>query len=101
MIYCSNRAQHAILVGAGSSTASHHRLGFSSHGNRIDAYGIGENVATLSATSTASTTGFTDYFNGTSSASPVVVGSILQLQGIAKAQFGVPYSPDEIRRILR
>jgi chitodextrinase len=91
----------AILVGAGSSTAPHHRLGFSSHGNRIDAYGIGENVATLSATSTASTTGYTDYFNGTSSASPVVVGSILQLQGVAKAQFGVPYSPDEIRRILR
>ncbi|WP_083189465.1 carbohydrate-binding protein [Paenibacillus sp. KS1] len=91
----------AILVGAGSSTAPHYKLGFSSHGNRIDAYGIGENVATLSSTSTASTTGYTDYFNGTSSASPVIVGSILQLQGIAKAKFGVPYSPDEVRRILR
>ncbi|WP_051287397.1 S8 family serine peptidase [Paenibacillus taiwanensis] len=91
----------AILVGAGSSTVPHYRLGFSSHGNRIDAYGIGENVATLSATSTASTTGYTDYFNGTSSASPVVVGAIVQLQGIAKAKFGVPYSPAEIRRILR
>jgi chitodextrinase len=91
----------AILVGAGSSTAPHERLGFSSHGNRIDAYGIGENVATLSSTSTASTTGYTNYFNGTSSASPVVVGAILQLQGIAKAKFGEPYSPAEIRRILR
>lgn len=91
----------AILVGAGSSTAPHYRLGFSSQGNRIDAYGIGENVATLSSTSTASTTGYTDHFNGTSSASPVVVGAILQLQGIAKAKFGVPYSPDEVRRILR
>ncbi|MFC4306694.1 S8 family serine peptidase [Cohnella boryungensis] len=91
----------AILVGAGSSTAPHYRLGFSSHGNRIDAYGIGENVATLSSASVASTTGYTDYFNGTSSASPVIVGAILQLQGIAKAKFGVPYSPAEIRRILR
>ncbi|WP_081418573.1 S8 family serine peptidase [Paenibacillus sp. Leaf72] len=91
----------AILVGAGSSTAPHYRLDFSSHGNRIDVFGIGENVATLGATSTASTTGYTDYFNGTSSASPVVVGAILQLQGIAKANFGEPYSPAEIRRILR
>lgn len=91
----------AILVGAGSSTAPHYRLDFSSHGNRIDVFGFGENVATLSSTSTASTTGYTDYFNGTSSASPVVVGAILQLQGIAKANFGEPYSPAEIRRILR
>ncbi|NEW08361.1 hypothetical protein GK047_20390 [Paenibacillus sp. SYP-B3998] len=91
----------SILVGAGSSTVPHHRLGFSNQGNRIDAYGYGENVATLDSTSVNSTTGYTDTFNGTSSASPVVVGTIIQLQGIAKAKFGVPYTPAEIRRLLR
>ncbi|MBH5320211.1 S8 family serine peptidase [Paenibacillus sp. GSMTC-2017] len=91
----------SILVGAGSSTFPHYRLSFSNHGNRVDVHGIGENVATLNSTDVSSTTGYTDYFSGTSSASPVVVGAILQLQGIAKAKFGVPYTPAEIRRILR
>ncbi|MFD0587416.1 S8 family serine peptidase [Paenibacillus sp. GCM10027627] len=91
----------SILVGAGSSTYPHYRLSFSNYGNRIDVHGIGENVATLISSDVSSTTGYTDYFNGTSSASPVVVGAVLQLQGIAKAKFGATYSPAEIRRILR
>ena len=60
----------AILIGAASSAAPHSRLGFSCHGSRIDCYGWGENVDTLSSDSTNTATDlYTTGFSGTSSAS--------------------------------
>ncbi|WP_206098794.1 S8 family serine peptidase [Paenibacillus paeoniae] len=91
----------AILVGASSSSVPHERLYFSSYGSRIDSFGFGHNVHTLSATDLSSTTGYTTFFSGTSSASPIVTAAVISLQGIAKAKYGVTFSPHEVRELLR
>lgn len=95
------RDSGAILVGASSSAAPHERLYFSSYGSRIDNYGYGHNVHTLDAVDRNSTTGYMTYFSGTSSASPIVTAAVISLQGIAKAKYGVPFSPTEVRDLLR
>jgi serine protease len=91
----------AIIVGAGSSTAPHTRLGFSCFGSRIDCYGWGENVDTLStdAAGTATNT-YTSTFNGTSSASPIVTGAALAVQGLAEVSLGQRFGPWPLRRLL-
>ena len=79
----------AIIVGAATSIAPHSRLGFSCFGSRIDCYGWGENVDTLSSDGTNTATNlYTSSFNGTSSASPIVTGAALALQGLAEANLG-------------
>jgi hypothetical protein len=95
------RDSGAIMVGAGSSASPHTRLSFSNHGNRIDCYGWGENIDTTT-TDTAGTnnTMYTTGFNGTSGASPIVVGAALLVQSIAQAALGYRFSPRELRRIL-
>jgi serine protease len=95
------RDSGAIMVGAGSSTAPHARLLFSNHGSRIDCYGWGESVDTTSTNSTGTdNTLYTSGFNGTSSASPIVVGAALVVQGLAQASLGYRFSPRELRAIL-
>lgn len=103
----SVRDSGAIIVGAGSS-AARDRLNFSSFGSRIDLQGWGQNVMT---------TGYgTHYslhddpndedfwyrrdFSGTSSASPIVSGAALNLQGINFAAHGSLLTPAQIRTIL-
>lgn len=91
----------AIIVGAGSSLAPHTRLGFSCFGSRIDCYGWGENVNTLSTNSTGTTTNlYTTTFNGTSSASPIVTGAAIAIQGLAQANLMHRFSPWQLRAIL-
>lgn len=91
----------AIIVGAASSAAPHSRLGFSCYGNRIDCYGWGENVDTLSADATNTATNlYTTGFNGTSSASPIVTGAALAVQGLAEAGGGGRLAPWQLREIL-
>lgn len=91
----------AIIVGAGSSTAPHTRLGFSCFGSRIDCYGWGENVDTLSSdNSNVATNLYTTGFNGTSSASPIVTGAALAVQGLAQAALGHRFAPWQLRQIL-
>jgi serine protease len=95
------RDSGAIMVGAGSSAAPHTRLGFSNHGNRIDCYGWGENIDTTTTDGTGTNnTIYTTTFNGTSGASPIVVGAALIVQGIARASLGYRFSPRELRGIL-
>lgn len=92
----------AILVGAASSTAPHTRLGFSCHGSRIDCYGWGENVDTLSSDGTNTATDlYTTGFNGTSSASPIVTGAALAVQGLFQASpAGDRLDPAQMRALL-
>jgi subtilisin family serine protease len=79
------RDSRAIIVGAGTSTAPHTRLSFSSFGSRVDVQAWGQNVTT---------TGYGDRFNpadvrqrytstfgGTSGASPIVTGVVASIQG--------------------
>ena len=86
--------------GAASSAAPHTRMGFSNFGNRVDCYAWGENVDTCSSNSTGSTTLYTGTFSDTSSASPIVTGAALVVQGVAEANLGYRFSPHQVRVIL-
>ncbi|WP_340102449.1 immunoglobulin-like domain-containing protein [Rhodohalobacter sp. 8-1] len=98
----------AIIVGAGSST-TRERLGFSSYGSRVDLQGWGQNVMTTgygTHYTNSDDTGNDDFwyrrnFGGTSSASPIVSGAVLNLQGINKEANGTVLSADEIATILK
>lgn len=96
------RDSGAIMVGAGSSTTPHTRLNFSNFGSRIDCYGWGENVDTATSTTVMpfSTTAYTGGFNGTSSASPIITGAALVVQGVAEANLGYRFSAWQMRAIL-
>jgi hypothetical protein len=103
----SVRDSGAIIVGAGSST-TRNRLNFSSFGSRIDLQGWGHNVMTtgygLHYTNHDQPDNedfwYTRTFAGTSSASPIVSGAALNLQGTHFAANGELLTPAEIRTIL-
>lgn len=104
----------AIIVGAGAPPPGTHgadwgidrsRLNFSNYGSCIDVQGWGREVTT---------TGYGDLqggpnpdvwysntFSGTSSASPIIVGTIACLQGILRARHSTLLNPGQVRRLLR
>lgn len=43
---------------------------------------------------------YTSNFRGTSSASPIIAGAAVSIQGIAKEHLGKAYTPKELRAIL-
>jgi serine protease len=97
----SFRDSGAIIVGAASAAAPHTRLGFSSHGGRVDCYGWGNGVDTCGDGWTGtSTTAYTGSFGGTSSASPIVAGAALAVQGVVEAAAGLRLSPAQMRAVL-
>ena len=98
------RNSGAIIVGAGSSS-THSRLSFSSYGSRVDVQGWGENVTTTGYGSLFNGGGdprqlYTSTFNGTSSATPIVAGSILAIQGVRRACGLKPLNPAQMRKTL-
>lgn len=100
----SVRNSRAIIVGAGTST-NHARLGFSSYGSRVDVQGWGENVTTTGYGDLFNPNGdvrqrYTKTFGGTSSASPIVTGAVLAVQGVRKACGLAPLSPAQMRTAL-
>jgi serine protease len=95
------RDSGAIMIGAASSAAPHTRLGFSNFGSRIDCYGWGQNVDTTGdGWQGTSTTAYTSFFGGTSSASPIVTGAAVSVQGMTQTQLGYRFSPRALRAIL-
>lgn len=105
------RDSGAIIVGAGkppASGADRQRESFSTYGSRVDLQGWGSNVMTTGYGSfyadpddPANTNRwYTAFFNGTSSASPIVAGAAANLQGIALNRFSVPLSPSQIIALL-
>jgi serine protease len=107
----SVRDSGAIIVGAAGSPAGgldRRRLSFSSFGSRVDVQGWGERVMTTGYgvsyvnpdERTNANFWYTNLFNGTSSASPIVAGAAVNLQGIVGKHFGVPLTSVEIRDIL-
>ncbi|MEQ9097296.1 MAG: S8 family serine peptidase [Phycisphaerales bacterium] len=103
--YRSRGDSGAIIVGAGTSTTAHAKLGFSTFGSRVNVQGWGENVFTAGYGHFAVVGGdrnqsYTDLFSGTSSASPFIAGVAASLQGIAKATTGGPIPPEDLRRLL-
>ncbi len=97
----SFRDSGCIMVGAAG--ADHERLGFSNYGSRIDAHGYGRGVTSAGYGDLFNggvTRMYTDQFSGTSSATPIVAGSVAVVSSIAKAQ-GRIISPLEMRAALR
>ncbi|HEX2446869.1 MAG TPA: S8 family serine peptidase [Methyloceanibacter sp.] len=100
----TKRDSQAIIVGAGSST-DRTKLGFSSYGSRVDVQGWGENVTTTGYGDAYNPTNdlrryYTKSFNGTSSATPIVAGTVLVIQGVRKACGLPPATPLEMRDLL-
>lgn len=100
----TRRDSQAIIVGAGSS-ANRTKLDFSSYGSRVDVQGWGENVTTTGYGDAYNPNNdvrrlYTKGFNGTSSATPIVAGTVLVIQGVRKA-CGLPAAtPLEMRDLL-
>ncbi|MES2768225.1 MAG: S8 family serine peptidase [Bdellovibrionota bacterium] len=96
------RDSGCIMVGAGSAQ-SKERLGFSNYGSRVDAFGFGEMVTTIGygdLFNDGSPRAYTQRFNGTSSATPIVAGAVAVVSSIAEAQ-GVVITPTKMREALR
>lgn len=98
------RESGAIMVGACESALPHDRAGFSTYGSRVDCYGWGYNVVTCGYGDLDAGTGdnstYTDTFMGTSSASPIVAGAAIILQGMYEANTGTRLSPLQMRVLL-
>lgn len=105
----------SIIVGAGaapgaapgtSTTPDRCRLGQSNFGSIFDAQGYGECVAScgfgnIGAGGSDEDFYYTDDFNGTSSAAPMVAGALACVQGIRKASGLIPLTPLQARALLR
>ncbi len=94
------RDSGAIVVGSCTAATPHARWTSSSYGSRIDCYGWGEQIDSLSSDAAGSTTATTTTFGGTSGASPMIVGAALVVQGIAEANLGYRLAPYQMRALL-
>ena len=104
----------AIVVGAGAPPEGTHgknwgpdrsRLDFSNYGALVDCQGWGREVTSCGygdlQAGVTEDTWYTDQFSGTSSASPVIVGSVACVQGALKAEGQPPLNPQTARNLLR
>ncbi|HEX8455984.1 MAG TPA: S8 family serine peptidase [Pyrinomonadaceae bacterium] len=108
----------AIVVGAGVPPTNHFdndnnyasigvprsRIWFSNYGKIVNVQAWGWHVTTLgygdAQGGASENVWYTLRFSGTSSASPIVTGSVACLQGRAKAKNGAPLPPAKVRSIL-
>jgi subtilisin family serine protease len=108
----------AIVVGAGIPPTNHFdndnsytsigvprsRIWFSNYGKIVNVQAWGWHVTTLgygdAQGGASENTWYTMRFSGTSSASPIVTGSVACLQGRAKSKNGSPMTPAKVRNIL-
>jgi hypothetical protein len=110
----ANRDSGAILVGAGAPPPGTHgrnhgpdrsRLDFSNFGKAVDVQGWGREVTTCGYGDLQGGNNedfwYTDQFAGTSSASPIIVGTLGCLQGILRASGRAPLTPALARKALR
>jgi hypothetical protein len=102
------RDSGAIMVSACranlTSQGAHRRIGYASHGSRIDCYAWGERVVTAGKGDFGPVAGvnrsYTDTFGGTSAAAAIIAGAAILVQQMATASGGPPLQPAEMRRIL-
>lgn len=93
------RDSGALLVAAATAEQPHRRMGATSYGSRVDCFGWGGQVFTLSTDPAGAQSGYGD-FGGTSSAAPMIAGAALALQGMAQAASGRRLSPAQLRAAL-
>lgn len=97
------RDSGAIFVGAARAALPHNRAPFSNYGSRLDCFGWGETVTTCGygdLAGTATTDFYTNSFNGTSSASPIVAGAAALLQSLYFAHARERLEPRALRELL-
>ncbi|MDP9121711.1 MAG: S8 family serine peptidase, partial [Acidobacteriota bacterium] len=98
------RDSGAILVGAARAGLPHDRASYSNYGSRVDCFSWGEAVTTCGFGDLAGTGAadfYTNRFDGTSSASPVIAGAAALLQSLHQAQTaGTLLEPWEMRALL-
>lgn len=95
------RDSGAILVGAATSSHPHVPLDSSNRGSAVDCYAWGERVVTTGGDAGHSMTGAYNFdYSGTSSASAILAGVALVLQGIAKQASQGALKPTELRELL-
>lgn len=106
----NNRDSGAIVVGAGSPPSGNYgpdrsRLSFSNWGALIDAQGWGREVTTTGYGDLQGGLNedewYTDQFSGTSSASPIIVGTLACVQGVLLSSGRILLSPARARELLR
>ncbi len=96
----------AVIVGAGGSITNadpHSKLWFSNYGVRVNCQGWGQNVVTAgygALYNGGANAMYTDSFNGTSSATPIVAGAVACLQGAARQALGIPLSSSTVRSVI-
>ncbi|MEJ6682206.1 MAG: S8 family serine peptidase, partial [Flavobacteriales bacterium] len=95
----------AVIVGAGSSDVLHDKMYFSTYGARVNIQGWGENVFTTgygyySAIDNDVNQEYTNSFNGTSSASPIVASALAAIQDYVLSNGNEPLSPENIRQLI-
>lgn len=97
------RDSGAIMVGAGTPTGRVAEW-FTNYGSRMDVHAWGSEIVTTGYgdlhNEGSATSHYTANFGGTSGASPMVTGSALCLQGIARSFLGAPLSPEALRNLL-
>jgi hypothetical protein len=103
--YMNRGDSGAIIVGAGRSTTAHNRMSFSTHGNRVDVQGWGENVFSPGYGDVIQIGGdfnqsYTN-FSGTSSATPMVGACAILMQQYHHQLTGDWLTSQEIRHILK
>jgi len=109
-----NPSSGAILVGAGCPPPGVHgrdhgpdrsRLSFSNYGSRVDCQGWGREVTSTGygdlQGGLSQDLWYTDVFSGTSSASPMVTGAMLCVQGIRKREGRGFLTSPQYQRLLR
>jgi serine protease len=94
-----------IMVGASVSTVPHERWQYSNFGSRIDCFAWGENVTSTGYGDLDNGGGnadrwYTDTFQGTSSASPIIVSAAALVQSSYQAITGTLLSPGQMRALL-
>jgi hypothetical protein len=100
----SVRDSGAILVGA-SNGGQRSPTCWTNWGSRVDVHGWGYYVTTMGYgdryNGGTEDIWYTGSFNGTSSASPIIVGSSASLQGMALNSKGTPLGPLTMRSLLK
>ncbi|MGE3154069.1 MAG: S8 family peptidase [Nitrospiraceae bacterium] len=117
----ANPSSGAVVAGAGMPPTGTHgrnrhpgwgdvyadrgRCFFSNHGARVDAQGWGWEVTTTGYGDLQGGSNrnewYTDQFSGTSSASPIVVGTLASVQGVLRTHGRIPLSPARAIELLR
>ena len=97
------RDSGAIMVGAGTPVGRVAEW-FTNWGSRMDVHAWGSEIVTTGYgdlyNGGSETSWYTSQFGGTSGASPMITGSALCLQGVARANLGGTLTPAALRQLL-